>query len=129
MRHYRVDKMDHLNISDEPRLGQNTYESLDIKTYTGRMFNMFHGQAEIVRLRLPNHLIGVVIDTFGPEVHILPSGTEHFIARVSVDVSPQFFGWVFGLGEEAEILQPARVRAEYQRLLLHSAEQNAPETR
>ena len=126
IRHYRVDKMDHLDLTDAPRQGREVYDQLDTKAYTGRLFNMFHGRTEIVYLCLPNHLIGVVIDTFGQDVHIMPSDTEHFIARVSVDVSPQFFGWVFGLGPEAEITQSAHVRAEYQQLLLHSAEQNAP---
>lgn len=34
-----------------------------------------------------------------------------------VSVSPQFFGWVTGLGDGMEIVAPENVREEYQELL------------
>jgi hypothetical protein len=45
-----------------------------------------------------------VIDKFGKEVWLTPVDDYHFKITVPVAVSPQFFGWVFGLGRKATIL-------------------------
>lgn len=125
IRHYRVDKMDSLNRIPDPRTGQEAFRQTDMSAYTRGMFHMFRGRAERVRLRLPNPLIGVVMDEFGRDVAVLREDSEHFSVWLSVEVSPQFYGWVFGLGPEAEIMEPARVRSEYRRLLTEAAARNA----
>lgn len=121
MRHYRVDRMENLNLTDQPRDGKALYDQIDMKAYTRKLFNMYNGKEETVHLRLPNRMIHVVIDTFGREVAVYRDGPDHFVARITVAVSPQFYGWVFGLGDEAEITHPEYVRAEYRRLLTDSA--------
>ena len=50
--------------------------------------------------------MGVVIDRFGRDVAMKPDGEEHFIARVEVAVSEQFYGWITGLGRDVEIISP-----------------------
>ena len=56
-----------------------------------------------------NRLAGVVIDRFGIEVPIIKKDEEHFITRVKVAVSGQFFGWVMSLGDGVEIVGPSEV--------------------
>ena len=58
-------------------------------------------------------MIGVVIDTFGKDVAITSLDEDHFQIRVSVAVSPQFFGWLFGLDGEAAITAPREVMARF----------------
>ena len=48
-------------------------------------------------------LAGVVIDRFGHDVWLIPQGEDHFKTRVLVSVSPQFFGWVTGIGSGMKI--------------------------
>ncbi|MBQ9082023.1 MAG: WYL domain-containing transcriptional regulator [Clostridia bacterium] len=117
IRHYRVDRMDRLNVTEAPRTGQEAFGKLDMSVYTRRMFNMFRGEEEVVHLRLPEHMAGVVMDTFGPDVPMMRGEGGCLIARVTVALSPQFYGWVFGLGSDAEITAPAHVRAAYRKLL------------
>ena len=41
--------------------------------------------------------------------HMVPEDDSHFTASVRVAVSPQFYGWVFGLGGGVTILSPTDV--------------------
>ena len=61
--------------------------------------------------------MGVVIDRFGKNVPLRPDGETHFIARVKVAVSEQFYGWLNGLGRDVQILSPEAVVKEYRELL------------
>ena len=64
-------------------------------------------------LQCKNSLIGVVIDRFGRDIMVMPVGDDQFRAHVMVSVSPQFFGWVTGVGEDMQIAGPERVREAY----------------
>jgi predicted DNA-binding transcriptional regulator YafY len=109
IKHYRVDKMLDIEVTDEERDGMEAYEGLDMAVYSRKVFSMFSGQDENVQLRFENHLVGVVIDRFGQDVIIVPDGPDHFTFRVDVAVSPQFFAWVAGFGASAKIIGPERV--------------------
>jgi predicted DNA-binding transcriptional regulator YafY len=109
IKHYRVDKMLDIEVTDEERDGMEAYEGLDMAVYSRKVFSMFSGQDENVQLRFENHLVGVVIDRFGQDVIIVPDGPDHFTFRVDVAVSPQFFAWVAGFGASAKIIGPEQV--------------------
>lgn len=111
VRHYRVDKMQDLSVTDLPREGDG--RDFDPAAYAGSLFGMFHGELETVRLRFDNSLIGVVADRFGREVFLRPDGEAHFVVTAKVAVSPQFLSWVFGFGGQAEILSPEPVRQQF----------------
>ena len=44
---------------------------------------------------------------------LIPEGEEQFRVRVLVTVSPQFFGWVAGLGDRVSVQELESVRKEY----------------
>lgn len=112
LKHYRVDKMSGIAALEMFREGKDAFRAVDMSAYSKKVFGMFTGQEETVRLRFANHLAGAVIDRFGRDVMLIHDGEEHFTLSVEVAVSPQFFAWVFGFGTEAEILSPERVRRE-----------------
>ena len=74
---------------------------------------MFGGEPETVTLRLPSHMVGIVIDRFGKDTDIRPLEDGFISARISAAVSGQFFGWVTGLGRGVTILSPTQVRQDY----------------
>ena len=111
-KHFRVDKMTHITALDRPRDGKDAFAQLDMSVYSQRVFGMFAGETQPVRMRFARHLAGAVIDRFGKEVLLIPEGEESFTVTAEVAVSPQFFAWVFGFGTEAEILSPEAVRRE-----------------
>ena len=121
IRHYRVDKMLHIRMSDEPREGKEHFRKLDMADYAKKSFGMFGGKEQTVKLLVDNSLAGVIIDRFGKEVMMIPADQEHFTVNVTVMVSSVFLGWVFSLGERVKILGPEEVaekmREEGERLL------------
>lgn len=113
IKHFRVDKMLQITLTREKRTGGERFEDFDIAEYSNRVFGMFAGTEETVVLRCENSMIGVVIDRFGQEVSVRRDGEDHFRARLHVAVSPQFYGWISGLGRKIEIVEPREVRRSY----------------
>ena len=109
IKHYRVDKMLGIALTDEPRDGQEHFEHFDMAVYTRQVFGMFGGNEQTVTLRFENRLLGVVLDRFGEDVPIRREAADTFQVRVRVAVSPQFLSWVFSFGGGARIVSPAAV--------------------
>lgn len=121
IRHYRVDKMIHIRMSEEPREGKEHFRKLNMADYTRKSFGMFGGREQSVKLLVDNSLAGVIIDRFGKDVMMIPADGDRFTVNVTVMVSRQFLGWIFSLGEKVKILGPDEVteqmREEGERLL------------
>ena len=109
IRHYRVDKMLKISCTEENREGKEYFEKFNLAEYSKKNFGMFSGEEEIVKLQVHKDLIGVIIDRFGKDVMIVPAGETDFRINVKVAVSPQFFGWIFGLGDKIKILGPKTI--------------------
>lgn len=109
IRHYRVDKMVEINVLPRRRNGEEVYQSFDLADYARIHFGMFKGEEREVLLRCDNRFSHVMVDRFGEAVHMSPEDDSHFLAQVRVAVSPQFYGWLFGLGAGITILAPAEV--------------------
>ena len=118
IRHYRVDKMEHILLTGQKREGQRLFQNqFNIASYSRKVFGMFSGDEKNVRLQCENRFIGVIRDRFGADLMVQKLDEEHFAVNVTVAVSPQFFSWVFGLGGAIRIMEPADVRAAFQRHL------------
>ena len=106
IRHYRVDKMLNITITAEKRDGGDQFSKFDIGNYSKRTFGMFAGDENTLEIEFDNNLIGVVMDRFGKDI-ILNSNTENtFVAKLNVNISSQFYGWLAGLGTGVKILSP-----------------------
>nr|WP_294495244.1 WYL domain-containing protein [uncultured Mediterraneibacter sp.] len=115
IKHYRVDKMLHIQMSGEKREGRERFKKLDMADYTRKSFGMFGGKEEKVKLLVDNRLAGVIIDRFGKEIMLIPADEGHFTVNVDVRVSSQFFGWIFSLGEGVKIISPDEVAEQMRR--------------
>lgn len=111
-KHFRVDKMLSVEIADE-KAEHDTDKKFDIALYVREHFGMFSGEKRVVTVVFPNSLVGVVIDRFGKDVSIIKRDENHFAARLEVDVSGQFLGWIVGLGRGVHIEGPDDIREEY----------------
>lgn len=119
LKHYRIDKMTSIKLTMEERNGKDIFKSFDIIDYSQKTFGMFGGNEENISLEAANHLAGVFIDRFGKDVYIRPSLTNPntFVARFTVNVSPQFYGWLFGLGKDVKIISPESVKNNFQKTI------------
>ena len=88
-----------------------------VAAFARKTFGMYGGEDRKITLEGENHLVGVVIDRFGTDVMIHPYDEEYFHAGVTVTVSPQFFGWLAGIGKGIRISWPEDVREEYKQYL------------
>ncbi|MCI5870175.1 MAG: transcriptional regulator [Dorea sp.] len=109
IKHYRVDKMLHIRMSEETREGKEIFQKLDMAAYTKKSFGMYGGEEERVKLLVKNSFAGIIIDRFGKDVTMIPVDEENFTVNVDVQVSSQFFSWVFALGDGVKIVGPEKV--------------------
>ena len=109
IKHFRVDKMLSVSLTELKREGGELFERMDLSTYTRKTFGMFSGEEERVSLEAENRYAGILIDRFGKDIFMYPAGPDHFKANVDVAVSEQFFSWVFSLGEGIRITGPEKV--------------------
>jgi predicted DNA-binding transcriptional regulator YafY len=105
-KHFRVDKMGSIAVTEEERQGQETFADFNQAAYAKQMFGMFGGKRQQVTLAMDNSMIGVAIDRFGREIMIFPDDAAHFHFTIEVEVSAQFYGWLLGLGDKVRITAP-----------------------
>lgn len=121
IKHYRVDKMLHIQMSDEKREGKEHFQKMNMAEYARKSFGMFGGKEQQVKLLVENSLAGVIIDRFGKDVMFIPADEKHFTVNVDVRVSRQFLGWIISLGEGVKIVAPdevvAQMKKEIERLV------------
>lgn len=123
IKHYRVDKMKNITITDLPRNGAETMEHLDLTVYTRRLFGMFGGEPIRVTLEGDDDMINVLIDRFGDEIPLSRTDGDRVETRVDVAVSPQFLGWVASFGGKLTVTSPPSVKEQMRTLARKLSEQ------
>ncbi len=115
LRHYRVDKMEHITVTENERKGGARVEKMNLVEYAKSTFSMFAGEERELTLSVSKTLAGVIADRFGKNVFITAddNNENNFILKVKVNISDQFFGWLFALGEKIEIISPDDVRERF----------------
>jgi len=114
MRHYRVDKMAQIELTEDPREGGSEF---DVADYAQKHFGMFSGTEVSMTLRFESRMVNVVLDRFGQDVMLIPDGEEHFTVNLPLVMSPQFFGWLFGLENGVQLKAPAHAVQAYREQL------------
>ena len=110
---YRVDRMDSVEIIDEPCSEKAVSLRNEVADYTEQVFKMFGGKQEDVTLKFDRSLIGVVYDKFGEDTHMVASGENECTANVKVQISPTFWGWVCQFAGHMKITGPQNVIEQY----------------
>lgn len=115
MRHYRVDRMQDITLTALPREGTEEFGRTDMALYTNRHFGMFNGETCAVRLEFEDRIAGILIDRFGTDPTFFKASDHTHEVTVNVVPSPQFYGWVVGLGDEIAIRSPEWVIEAFRR--------------
>lgn len=115
IRTYRVDRMKSLKRTGQPREGAAQFAEIDPNSYTQRVFSMFQGEDERVRLRFTNYLLDTAVERFGRSEKVVYTKADdtHFMVFADVEISDQFFGWLCGFGNKVEIVAPEHVRNQF----------------
>lgn len=125
--HFRVDKMEFVQILDEP--AQRKPRGFRLADYLKSTFSMFSGEEEYVILRFTNkpYLVRAVIDRFGKQVNMrADDDDQHFMIRIPVRTSAPsaFFSWIFQFGTDVQIIEPTSLKEEYVKSLKAAAKAN-----
>ena len=109
VKNFRIDRMSKVNATINPRTGTELFTKEDAELYQTYSFNMYGGDMKNVTMRFRNNMMNTVIDKFGKKITTYAVDKDHFEIEVRVAVSPQFYGWVFGLKNYVTIVSPPEV--------------------
>lgn len=110
IKHFRVDKMQKIQLTEQKRDGESHFKDFDLGAYSKKTFGMYGGEEETVTLRCKNHLAAVMLDRFGHDVIFRKVDDEHFEFHVKVQTSPLFYAWVLNFGDAVKITAPLSVQ-------------------
>lgn len=111
--HYRVDRMDDIELLDERVQRNERIANFDVRELESRVFGMYKGDPVSASFIVEEEAMCAVLDRFGKDVHSTPLGDGS--ARVSTVVmkSPVFFGWLAQFGGDVRIEKPRSLAREY----------------
>ena len=112
---FRIDRMCELIVTDEQ--GAELRADLDMSDFFEKEFSMMNGETCEVELLCENKLMSSIIDKFGDDVKTEIVDETHFKVIVDVDLSGNFFGWVFASKGKMQIITPERVKDEFQSIV------------
>lgn len=121
--HYRVDRMSNIEIVDQPRVMLSDNEQFNIADYSKKVFKMFGGEEETVKLKFDNSLVNAVIDRFGKDVTLDKVDENSFSVRINAAISSTFFAWLTQFGNKVKILSPKSVIEKYKNSIQEILEQ------
>lgn len=117
IKHYRVDKMDSVEILRDPRDGKEHFRKFDVAAYSNATVKMFSGEVADVILECAAEFAGAVIDKFGKQCRFIPSGNGRYTVCIQAVPSPALFSWVFTFGGGIRIKSPETAVAAYKKQL------------
>ena len=92
---------------------KNILENFSISDFTKAVFQMYDEERSEVELKCTADMMKVIIDRFGEEVETQKIDEDHFVVKVRVSLSPNFFGWLFGFGGKIELAFPPEAVEKY----------------
>lgn len=105
IRTYRVDRMKEVSIIDEPADVLSNDDLQFAKSLRGT-FSMFGGEERDITLLVRPNVFNAVIDKFGKGVHFIEADGGFYSVSLTVNISPTFWGWLFGFGDDARVIAP-----------------------
>lgn len=114
---YRIDRMDSVEIIDEPVSQKALALRNEVAGYTERVFKMYGGQPVDIVIEFDDKLIGVVYDKFGENAKMIRTHENTCVATVKVQISPTFWGWLFQFGRQMRILSPSNMIEQQHKMI------------
>lgn len=111
--HYRIDRIKGAFLLDERIAHRNRSDAYE---YAKNFLYMFGGETETITFKCDNKIMDYMIDIFGSDLNIVPSGKDHFILRAltsrqgAIYLAQQYL-------DSIEIIEPKSLRKEVLNLL------------
>lgn len=108
---FRVDRMELIEI--EKISAKKALPEYNLAQYSNRVFGMYFGESQSLKLRFSNELLNPVIDKFGRQIKAYQNDDNTFNVLLDVDISPNFYGWIMQFGNRAQIISPDSERERF----------------
>lgn len=109
---FRVDRMECVDVEDEPICKDALLPEEEIARYTEQVFKMYGGSScENIVIEFEEDLLNSVFDKFGEDTKVERIDENLLCARVCVQISPTFYGWLLQFGGKMKITSPESVKA------------------
>mgnify|MGYP001147562130 FL=1 len=112
---FRVDRIDGLELTQQSSVKKP--RSFNVTEYFSQEFSMLNGEECAVTLLCENILMNSIIDRFGEDVPTQSVDENHFGVETTVNLSSNFYGWVFASGGKMKITAPQKALDGFQRML------------
>lgn len=110
----RIDRIKSVQILDEQSRHfsevSDYKDTFDVADYTKKLFGMFGGDMQQVKLRCSNKILEQVADRFGENIFITNVTDTHFDFTVKAAVSDGLVTWIMNYGSDIEVITPAELR-------------------
>lgn len=112
--HLRIDRMRGVTLTNESwrhfsEVSQYR-DTFDVADYTKKLFGMFGGETDEIKLRCSNKVIEQVADRFGENIFITNVTDSTFDFSAKATVSEGLITWVMNYGDSIEVLKPSSLR-------------------
>ncbi len=109
MMHYRVDRMDQVQVSRHDKEYLKKFEKFNLKEHKKQLFGMYSGDGQEVKIRIDKTLIDTIFDVFGVDTKFIKIDENIYEFTAEVQLSPQFYGWCCSFGDKLKVVSPMAV--------------------
>ncbi len=110
----RIDRIHSVEILDEPirHFSQvsDYRDTFDVADYTKKLFGMFGGNTQEIKLRCSNQILEQVTDRFGDRIFITNVTENSFDFTVKAAVSDALVTWITNYSDKIEVLKPEQLK-------------------
>lgn len=110
---YRVDRMLDVVCSEEPIPRKRSIATWRLEDDAVLAFGIFGSKVEPVSFDIRSDWMNVVVDKFGTNIDFYDIEDGFVRVHVKAPLSPQFFGWLFQLGDNIKLVSPNIAIEEY----------------
>ena len=112
---FRLDRIDCSKATQKAAVQKP--KDFDVSAYFTQEFSMLTGKTCHITLLCENPLMNSIIDRFGEDAPTQIVDENHFTVEATVDLSSNFYGWVFSSGGKMKITAPQEAVDGFQRML------------
>ena len=103
----RMKRVQELSEASRPVSEVSEYKNtFDVADYSSKMFNMFSGKDEKVRLLCDLELREQIMDRFGAKIPLTAYDSSHFETTINAAVSEGLVSWLMIFGDKIKVLEP-----------------------
>lgn len=112
-RAYRIDRMDKTVLSKR-KIGNIPVDRSEcIQRYRSSVFSMYSGHRIMAEFEFDFKAMNIIYDKFGEDTKITKLGDNRYYAKLPVEDSPTFWGWILMLNDRIRILSPEPLIQKY----------------